>query len=84
MNGPLAVGASYSLKVSNGAYGSEEIGMTILGHVDTLDQARESFGGLVDELRDKVIAQLRQSHYAAVRESVASYVPRGDIDDTPF
>jgi hypothetical protein len=84
VNGPLAVGASYALKVSNGQYGSEEIGMTILGHVDTLDDAREAFGGLVDELRDKVIAKLQQSHYVAVRDSLANYVPKGDIDDTPF
>jgi hypothetical protein len=84
VNGPLAVGASYSLKVSNGEYGSEEIGLTILGHVDTLEEARASFDGLVDELRDKVIAQLRASQYPAVRDSVRNYVPRGELDDTPF
>jgi hypothetical protein len=80
----INIGAEYALKVSNGAYGSEEVRMTVMGQLGDSDEYSGGLDELVEELRDKVITQLRRSHFPKVREALADYTPGGEVDDTPF
>jgi len=79
-----AVGIEFRLTIGNGAFGSEQVSMAVQGIVDPEDQWRDQLDLLIDELRDKVITQLRHSNHPGVRRGMADYVPKGLVDETPF
>jgi len=79
-----AVGLEFRLTIGNGAFGSEQVSMAVQGILDPDDGYGDQLDLLLDELRDKVIAQLKRSQHPGVRRGMADYVPLGQVGDVPF
>jgi len=79
-----AVGLEFRLTIGNGQFGSEQVSMAVQGIVEPDDQWRDQLDLLLDELRDKVITQLRRSNHPGIRRGMADYTPKGLVDDPPF
>jgi hypothetical protein len=78
-----AVGLEFRLTIGNGQFGSEQVSMAVQGILDPTDGYSVQLDLLLDELRDKVIAQLKRSQHPGVRRGMADYTPIGQVDEAP-